>query len=183
MKADPMATDPAPASPRPFRAAASSRPSRLQPGLASYRAPRHMPLPRRISGRGQWIGNKWVNGYISGEITHPHPDRGVNDYFFGKSTNNGAWNATANGSQKLIAEFACVVECDWSDELYDHIVFRPFYYCASLDSSYGKPLWLGASDGDDNKSYVFLNDRQVGWFQGNLINSGWSKGWARQRVL
>ena len=128
-------------------------------------------------GRGQWIGNKWVNGYISGEITHPHADRGVNDYFFGKSTNNGAWNATANGSQKLIAEFACVVECDWSDELYDHIVFRPFYYCASLDSSYGKPLWLGASDGDDNKSYVFLNDGQVGWFQGNLINSGWSKGW------
>lgn len=128
-------------------------------------------------GRGQWIGNKWVNGYISGEITHPHADRGVNDYFFGKSTNNGAWNATANGSQKLIAEFACVVECDWSDELYDHIVFRPFYYCASLDSSYGKPLWLGASDGDDNKSYVFLNDRQVGWFQGNLINSGWGTGW------
>lgn len=128
-------------------------------------------------GRGQWIGNKWVNGHISGEITHPHADRGVNDYFFGKSTNAGAWNVDRYGYQKLQAEFACVVECDWSDELYDHIVFRPFYYCASLDSSYGKPLWLGASDGDDNKSYVFLNDRQVGWFQGNLINSGWSKGW------
>lgn len=128
-------------------------------------------------GLGQWIGNKWVNGHISGVITHPHVDRGVNDYFFGKSTNNGAWNVDRYGYQKLQAEFACVVECDWSDELYDHIVFRPFYYCASLDSSYGKPLWLGASDGDDNKSYVFLNNRQVGWFQGNLINSGWSKGW------
>ena len=128
-------------------------------------------------GLGQWIGNKWVNGHISGKITHPHADRGVNDYFFGKSTNAGAWNVDRYGYQKLQAEFACVVECDWSDELYDHIVFRPFYYCASLDSSYGKPLWLGASDGDDNKSYVFLNDRQVGWFQGNLINSGWSKGW------
>lgn len=128
-------------------------------------------------GLGQWIGNKWVNGHISGVITHPHVDRGVNDYFFGKSTNNGAWNVDRYGYRKLQAEFACVVECDWSDELYDHIVFRPFYYCASLDSSYGKPLWLGASDGDDNKSYVFLNNRQVGWFQGNLINSGWSKGW------
>lgn len=128
-------------------------------------------------GLGQWIGNKWVNGHISGVITHPHVDRGVNDYFFGKSTNNGAWNVDRYGYQKLQAEFACVVECDWSDELYDHIVFRPFYSCASLDSSYGKPLWLGASDGDDNKSYVFLNNRQVGWFQGNLINSGWSKGW------
>ena len=128
-------------------------------------------------GLGQWIGNKWVNGHISGVITHPHVDRGVNDYFFGKSTNNGAWIADRYGYQKLQAEFACVVECDWSDELYDHIVFRPYYYCASLDSSYGKPLWLGASDGDDNKSYVFLNNRQVGWFQGNLINSGWSKGW------
>lgn len=146
-------------------------------GLGILSSTQAYALAAQNFGRGQWIGNKWVNGHISGEITHPHPDRGVNDYYFGKSTNNGAWNATANGSQKLIAEFACVVECDWSDELYDHIVFRPFYYCASLDSSYGKPLWLGASDGDDNKSYVFLNDGEVGWFQGNLINSGWSKGW------
>lgn len=146
-------------------------------GLGIMSSTQAYALAAQNFGLGQWIGNKWVNGHISGEITHPHLQRGVNDYFFGKSTNNGAWNATANGSQKLIAEFACVVECDWSDELYDHIVFRPFYYCASLDSSYGKPLWLGASDGDDNKSYVFLNDRQVGWFQGNLINSGWSKGW------
>ena len=127
-------------------------------------------------GRGQWIGNKWVNGYISGEITHPHPQRGVNDYYFGKSTNNGAWNVTANGSQKLIAEFACVVECDWSDELYDHIVFRPFYYCASLNPN-GAPLWFGSQDGDDNRSYIFLNDNPVGTFQGNLVNGGWGTGW------
>lgn len=127
-------------------------------------------------GRGQWIGNKWVNGYISGAITHPHPQRGVNDYYFGKSTNNGAWNATANGSQKLIAEFACVVECDWSDELYDHIVFRPFYYCASLSPN-GHPLWFGSQDGDDNRSYVFLNGNLVGAFQGNLVNGGWGTGW------
>ena len=127
-------------------------------------------------GRGQWIGNKWVNGYISGAITHPHPQRGVNDYYFGKSTNNGAWNVTANGSQKLIAEFACVVECDWSDELYDHIVFRPFYYCASLNPN-GAPLWFGSQDGDDNRSYVFLNDNLIGTFQGNLVNGGWGTGW------
>lgn len=146
-------------------------------GLGILSSTQAYALAAQNFGLGQWIGNKWVNGHISGEITHPHADRGVNDYFFGKSTNAGAWNVDRYGYQKLQAEFACVVECDWSDELYDHIVFRPFYYCASLDSSYGKPLWLGASDGDDNKSYVFLNDRQVGWFQGNLINSGWSKGW------
>lgn len=146
-------------------------------GLGILSSTRAYALAAQNFGLGQWIGNKWVNGHISGEITHRHADRGVNDYFFGKSTNAGAWNVDRYGYQKLQAEFACVVECDWSDELYDHIVFRPFYYCASLDSSYGKPLWLGASDGDDNKSYVFLNDGQVGWFQGNLINSGWSKGW------
>lgn len=146
-------------------------------GLGIMSSTQAYALAAQNFGLGQWIGNKWVNGHISGEITHPHADRGVNDYFFGKSTNAGAWNVDRCGYQKLQAEFACVVECDWSDELYDHIVFRPFYYCASLDSSYGKPLWLGASNGDDNKSYVFLNDRQVGWFQGNLINSGWSKGW------
>lgn len=146
-------------------------------GLGVLSSTQAYALAAQNFGLGQWIGNKWVNGHISGEITHPHLQRGVNDYFFGKSTNAGAWIADRYGHQKLQAEFACVVECDWSDELYDHIVFRPFYYCASLDLSYGKPLWLGASDGDDNKSYVFLNDRQVGWFQGNLINSGWSKGW------
>lgn len=146
-------------------------------GLGIMSSTQAYALAAQNFGLGQWIGNKWVNGHISGEITHPHPDRGINDYFFGKSTNAGAWNVDRYGYRKLQAEFACVVECDWSDELYDHIVFRPFYYCASLDSSYGKPLWLGASDGDDNKSYVFLNDGEVGWFQGNLINSGWSKGW------
>lgn len=145
-------------------------------GLGIMSGTKAYALAAQNFGRGEWIGNKWVNGYISGEITHPHHDRGVNDYFFGKSTNNGAWNATANGSQKLIAEFACVVECDWSDELYDHIVFRPFYYCASLSSN-GNHLWYGSEDGDDNRSYVFLNDNLIGSFQGNLINSGWSTGW------
>ena len=145
-------------------------------GLGILSSTQAYALAAQYFGRGQWIGNKWVNGHISGEITHPHLQRGVNDYFFGKSTNNGAWNATANGSQKLIAEFACVVECDWSDELYDHIVFRPFYYCASLNPN-GRPLWFGSEDGDDNRSYVFLNDKPVGTFQGNLINSGWGTGW------
>ena len=145
-------------------------------GLGIMRKTRAYALAAQNFGRGEWIGNKWENGHISGAITHPHPQRGVNDYFFGKSTNNGAWNATANGSQKLIAEFACVVECDWSEELYDHIVFRPYYYCASLSSN-GHHLWYGAADGDDNRSYVFLNGNQVGSFQGNLINGGWGTGW------
>lgn len=145
-------------------------------GLGIMRKTRAYALAAQNFGRGEWIGNKWENGYISGAITHPHPQRGVNDYFFGKSTNNGAWNATANGSQKLIAEFACVVECDWSDELYDHIVFRPYYYCASLSPN-GHHLWYGEADGDDNRSYVFLNGNQVGSFQGNLINGGWGTGW------
>ena len=145
-------------------------------GLGIMRKTRAYALAAQNFGRGEWIGNKWENGHISGAITHPHPQRGVNDYFFGKSTNNGAWNVTANGSQKLIAEFACVVECDWSDELYDHIVFRPYYYCASLSPN-GHHLWYGEADGDDNRSYVFLNGNQVGSFQGNLINGGWGTGW------
>lgn len=145
-------------------------------GLGILSSTQAYALAAQNFGLGQWIGNKWVNGYISGEITHPHADRGVNDYFFGKSTNAGAWNVDRYGYQKLQAEFACVVECDWSDELYDHIVFRPFYYCASLNPN-GAPLWFGSQDGDDNRSYVFLNDNPVGTFQGNLVNGGWGTGW------
>lgn len=145
-------------------------------GLGIMSSTQAYALAAQNFGLGQWIGNKWVNGYISGEITHPHPQRGVNDYFFGKSTNAGAWNVDRYGYQKLQAEFACVVECDWSNELYDHIVFRPFYYCASLNPN-GAPLWFGSPEGDDNRSYVFLNGNPVGTFQGNLVNGGWGTGW------
>jgi hypothetical protein len=74
-------------------------------GLGILSSNQAYALAAQNFGRGQWIGNKWVNGYISGAITHPHLQRGVNDYFFGKSTNNGAWNATANGSQSGVFFF------------------------------------------------------------------------------
>ena len=51
-------------------------------GLGIMRKTRAYALAAQNFGRGEWIGNKWENGHISGAITHPHPQRGVNDYFW-----------------------------------------------------------------------------------------------------
>ena len=66
------------------------------------------------------------------------------------------------------------VECDYSNELYDHIVFRPYFYFTSYcESNKWHGYWLGASDGDDNKGSVYIDsDKPIGSFQGNFINNG-----------
>lgn len=51
-------------------------------GLGILSSTQAYALAAQNFGRGQWIGNKWVNGHISSEITHPHLQRGVNDYFW-----------------------------------------------------------------------------------------------------
>ena len=117
-------------------------------------------------------------GYIgpskeSGDLTHPDRTRGANDRWFGYANNWDLWNIYNDYSHRLGYAFAMVFECDWSDELYDHIVFRPFYYCTSYCATNPwKGYWLGRDDGDDNKGTCYIDDVPVGNFVGNLINDG-----------
>lgn len=109
----------------------------------------------------------------SGILTHLHSTRGTDDYWFGYANTWTLWNIQNNYNNRLGFAFAMVAECDWSDELYDHILFRPFYYCTSYCSSnHWTGWWLGKDDGDDNRTHIYIDDREVGTFQGNLINDG-----------
>lgn len=117
-------------------------------------------------------------GYIgpskeSGDLTHPDRTRGANDRWFGYANNWDFWNIYNDYSHRLGYAFAMVFECDWSDELYDHIVFRPFYYCTSYCATNPwRGYWLGRDDGDDNKGTCYIDGVPVGNFVGNLINDG-----------
>lgn len=66
------------------------------------------------------------------------------------------------------------VECDYSNELYDHIVFRPYFYFTSYcESNKWHGYWLGSTDGDDNRGSVYIaSDTPIGSFQGNFTNNG-----------
>lgn len=117
-------------------------------------------------------------GYIgpskeSGDLTHPDRTRGANDRWFGYANNWDLWNIYNDYSHRLGYAFAMVFECDWSDELYDHIVFRPFYYCTSYCATNPwRGYWLGRDDGDDNKGTCYIDGVPAGNFVGNLINDG-----------
>ena len=79
-----------------------------------------------------------------------------------------------------------VYECDYSNELYDHLVFLPYFYCSSYDPR-GVALWKGEYDGDDNRISCRVGNVEVGTTSGNLINEGsyttsWNNGW-RQHDL
>ena len=118
----------------------------------------------------RYFGNATDNGVL----THPDRTQGSNDRLFGYANQWTLWNIYNYGNDRLGYAFAMAVECDYSNELYDHIVFRPYFYftsyCAS-DKWHG--YWLGSTDGDDNKGSVYIDsDTPIGSFQGNFTNNG-----------
>ena len=116
-----------------------------------------------------YFGNACDNGIL----THPDKTQGSNDRLFGYANKWTLWNIFSTYNDRLGFAFAMAVECDYSNELYDHIVFRPYYYFTSYcKSNPYHGYWLGASDGDDNRGTVFIDGQSVGSFQGNFINNG-----------
>lgn len=118
----------------------------------------------------RYFGNATDNGIL----THPDRTQGSNDRLFGYANAATTWNIYNNSNHQLGYAFAMAVECDYSNELYDHIIFRPYFYFKSYCSSnkwHG--YWLGSSDGDDNRGSVYIaSDTPIGSFQGNFINNG-----------
>ena len=112
------------------------------------------------------------NAQKTGILTHPDRTQGSNDRLFGYANAWTLWNIYGDYKNRLGYAFAMAVECDYSNELYDHLVFRPFFYFTSYcenDPHHG--YWLGEEDGDDNKGTVVLDGKEIGYFQGNFINN------------
>ena len=118
----------------------------------------------------RYFGNATDNGVL----THPDRTQGSNDRLFGYANQWTLWRVHNDDKNRLGYAFAMAVECDYSNELYDHIVFRPYFYFTSYcESNPWFGHWLGPTDGDDNRGTVYIDgDTPVGSFQGNFINNG-----------
>lgn len=118
----------------------------------------------------RYFGNATDNGVL----THPDRTQGSNDRLFGYANQWTLWRVFNDDKNRLGYAFAMAVECDYSNELYDHIVFRPYFYFTSYcESDPWLGHWLGRTDGDDNRGTVYIDgDTPVGSFQGNFINNG-----------
>ena len=115
------------------------------------------------------------NATDTGILTHPDRTQGSNDRLFGYANAWALWRIYYNDDRhRLGYAFAMAVECDYSNELYDHIVFRPYFYFTSYcETNKWHGYWKGASDGDDNRGSVYIgSDTPIGSFQGNFINNG-----------
>ena len=114
------------------------------------------------------------NATDTGVLTHPDRTQGSNDRLFGYANQWTLWRIYNDDRDRLGYAFAMAVECDYSNELYDHIVFRPYFYFTSYcESNKWHGYWLGSSDGDDNRGSVYIaSDTPIGSFQGNFTNNG-----------
>lgn len=128
-------------------------------------------------GRGYFGGTFTSNGH-SNCVTHPSRTIGSNDYGRGyacgwvawvaadKFTNQG-WNSSY--LEALRYSLCLLVECDYSNELYDHIKAHPFMACGDINRQNGNRLWKDIKT-DDNHGQLFMNNGLLSTFQGDMLN-------------
>ena len=120
-------------------------------------------------------------------VTHPDRTQGVNNYGRGYAHgwitwvsadgNTGrGWNS--NMLQALGYSLCLLVECDYSNELYDHIRAHPYMACADVNRQNGKRLWHDIGT-DDNHGQLFLNNKRLSKFHGDMLNTDAGPGVSR----
>ena len=118
------------------------------------------------------------NGYTHC-VTHPDRTQGVNNYGRGfahgwitwvaADGNTGqGWNS--NMLQALGYSLCLLVECDYSNELYDHIKAHPFMACADINRQNARRLWHDIH-ADDNDGQLFLNNNLLSKFHGDMLDT------------
>jgi len=118
------------------------------------------------------------NGYTHC-VTHPDRTQGVNNYGRGfahgwitwvaADGNTGqGWNS--NMLQALGYSLCLLVECDYSNELYDHIMAHPFMACADINRQNARRLWHDIH-ADDNDGQLFLNNNLLSKFHGDMLDT------------
>lgn len=118
------------------------------------------------------------NGYTHC-VTHPDCTQGVNNYGRGfahgwitwvaADGNTGqGWNS--NMLQALGYSLCLLVECDYSNELYDHIKAHPFMACADINRQNARRLWHDIH-ADDNDGQLFLNNNLLSKFHGDMLDT------------
>lgn len=128
-------------------------------------------------GRGAF-GQSFTSGDYIHCITHPDCTTNAKNYGLGyacgwvswvaadKHTNQG-WNSSS--LQALRYSLCLLVQCDYSNELYDHIKAHPYMACGDINRQSPRRLWMNINM-DDNHGILFLNNAQLSTFQGDMLN-------------
>lgn len=128
-------------------------------------------------GRGAF-GQSFTSGNYIHCITHPDCTTNAKNYGLGyacgwvswvaadKHTNQG-WNSSS--LQALRYSLCLLVQCDYSNELYDHIKAHPYMACGDINRQHPRRLWMNINM-DDNHGILFLNNSQLSTFSGDMLN-------------
>lgn len=128
-------------------------------------------------GRGAF-GKSFTSGDYIHCITHPDCTTNANNYGLGyacgwvpwvaadKFTYQG-WNSSS--LQALRYSLCLLVQCDYSNELYDHIKSHPYMACGDINRQNSCRLWKNINM-DDNHGILFLNNAQLSTFSGDMLN-------------
>lgn len=118
------------------------------------------------------------NGYTHC-VTHPDRTQGVNNYGRGFAHGWITWVAADGNTgqgwnssmlQALGYSLCLLVECDYSNELYDHIKAHPFMACADINRQHARRLWHNIH-ADDNDGQLFLNNNLLSTFHGDMLDT------------
>ena len=128
-------------------------------------------------GRGAF-GQSFTSGDYIHCITHPDRTTNANNYGLGYACGWVSWVAADmftyqgwNSSylQALRYSLCLLVQCDYSNELYDHIRAHPYMACGDINRQNPRRLWKNINM-DDNHGVLYLNNAQLSTFQGDMLN-------------
>lgn len=128
-------------------------------------------------GRGAF-GQSFTSGDYIHCITHPDRTTNANNYGLGYACGWVSWVSadmfTYQGwnsryLQALRYSLCLLVQCDYSNELYDHIKAHPYMACGDINRQNPRRLWKNINM-DDNHGVLFLNNAQLSTFSGDMLN-------------
>ena len=128
-------------------------------------------------GRGAF-GKSFTSGNHIHCITHPDCTTNANNYGLGYACGWVAWVAAdkftyqgwnSSSLQALRYSLCLLVQCDYSNELYDHIKAHPYMACGDINRQSSLRLWKNIYM-DDNHGILFLNNAQLSTFSGDMLN-------------
>lgn len=128
-------------------------------------------------GRGAF-GQSFTSGDYIHCITHPDRTTNANNYGLGYACGWVSWVAAdkftyqgwnSSSLQAIRYSLCLLVQCDYSNELYDHVKAHPYMACGDINRQTPRRLWKNINM-DDNHGILFLNNAQLSTFQGDMLN-------------
>lgn len=128
---------------------------------------------------GYSFGGCFTSGKYIHCITHPDRTQGANNYGLGyacgwvKWVSADKWTSKGWDSpylQALAYSLCLLVECDYSNELYDHIKAHPYMACADINRQGDNRLWHNIGK-DDNHGQLFMNGNWLSDFHGDMLDT------------